>query len=312
MMKVLVTGGSGLVGHGVKYNEKLYKDYEFVYISSKMYDLTDYVQVEEMFKKYQPDYVLHLAAYVGGLYYNIKNSVEMFENNMLMSINIIRYSYKYGVKRVMSCLSTCIFPEKMTYPLNEDQLHEGKPYHENEAYAYAKRMTESLTRFYNSQYGTKFVCAIPTNIYGEHDNFNIEQGHVIPGLIHKCYLAKKNNQPFVVFGNGSAQRQFIYSTDLAKLMLEILLNTEQTDPILLTVPKEMEVKISEVALRIAQEFDYSENLVFDVSFSNGQLVKTADNSKLATLYPDYPFIPLQEGIPKAVKWFIENYEMARK
>lgn len=312
METILVTGGYGLVGHAIQKKALGYPNDKFVYISSKMYDLTDAVQVEAMFEKYRPDHVLHLAAYVGGLYYNIKHSVEMFENNMLMSIHIMRCCYRYKVKRLMSCLSTCIFPEKMTYPLNEEQLHDGKPYCENEAYAYAKRMMESMTRFYNTQYGTKYVCVIPTNIYGEFDNFNRDQGHVIPSLVHKCYMAKKEKQPFVIFGNGSALRQFILSDDLATLMLHVLLQTEETDPLLLTVPKEREVSIRSVATAIAKEFDYSENLVFDEGYSNGQLVKTADNSKLARLCPDFPFVGLEEGIRLTVQWFVDNYEIARK
>ena len=128
-----------------------------------------------------------------------------------MNDNVLSCSHKYGIKKVVSCLSTCIFPDKTTYPINETMLHNGPPHLSNDAYAYSKRMLEVQSKAYQEQYGDNFICVIPTNIYGENDNYNLENAHVIPALIHKCYNAKKNNKKFIVCGTGSPLRQFIYS-----------------------------------------------------------------------------------------------------
>ena len=123
------------------------------------------------------------------------------------------------VAKLVSCLSTCIFPDKTTYPIDETMLHTGPPHSSNAGYAYAKRMIDVLNRCYNEEYGCQFTSVIPTNIYGPHDNFNLEDSHVIPGLIHKACIAKDAGADFVVWGSGTPLRQFIYSNDLAKLMI---------------------------------------------------------------------------------------------
>ena len=128
------------------------------------------------------------------------------------------------VKRLVSCLSTCIFPDKTTYPIDETMVHNGPPHSSNEGYAYAKRMIDVMNRCYASEYGCCFTSIIPTNIYGPHDNFSIEDGHVIPGLIHKCYLAKRDGTPFTIWGSGAPLRQFICSSDLAALTVWVLRN----------------------------------------------------------------------------------------
>ena len=120
------------------------------------------------------------------------------EKNILINMNVLKVCHEIKVKKLVSCLSTCIFPDKTSYPIDETMLHDGPPHTSNDAYAYAKRMLEIQSKAYQQQYDDNFICVIPTNIYGEHDNYSIECGHVIPALIHKCYLAKQENKPFVV------------------------------------------------------------------------------------------------------------------
>ena len=216
------------------------------------------------------------------------------------------------VKKVVSCLSTCIFPDKTTYPINESMLHNGPPHTSNDAYAYAKRMLEIHSKAYQEQYGDNFVCVIPTNIYGPHDNYSLEDGHVIPALIHRCYLNKHNNEKFMVRGTGKPLRQFIYSEDLARLIMWVLEKYEDKESIILSVGEKDEVSISDVARNIAKAYNYEHMIEFDSSFSDGQFKKTADNNKLMNLYGDYKFISIENGIKRSVKWFIENYEKCRK
>lgn len=310
-MKILITGGSGLVGSAIKSISNNYQ-YKFIFSSSKDCDLTNYDETLKYFKEKQPDYIIHLAANVGGLFKNMNQKVDMFEKNILINLNVIKVAHEIKVKKLISCLSTCIFPDKTTYPINETMLHNGPPHFSNDAYAYAKRMVEIQSNAYNQQYNDNFICIIPTNIYGPFDNFNLNDAHVIPALIHKCYLAKKENKPFVVAGSGKPLRQFIYSDDLAKLILYVLEKYDEKSSIILSVDEKDEVSINKIATLIAKEFDYLDKLVFDETLPDGQYKKTADNTKLKNLISDYKFINIEEGIKITVEWFNYNYDFLRK
>ena len=311
MKKVLVTGGSGLVGYGIQ-KIKHDSNHEFIFLSLEDCDLTNYNETKVLFDFHKPDYVIHLAAFVGGLFKNMNFKVDMYEKNTLINCNVLKCCHEVGVKKLVSCLSTCIFPDKTSYPINESMLHNGPPHNSNDAYAYAKRMLEVQSKAYQEQYKDNFVCVIPTNIYGENDNYSLEDGHVIPALIHKCYLAKQNNEKFIVRGTGKPLRQFIYSTDLAKLMLWVLESYDEKDSIILSVGEEEEMSIGDVARLVAKEFDYEHMMAFDDSYSDGQFKKTADNSKLMSLYSDFKFTNMEEGMRNSVKWFIDHYDICRK
>eukprot|EP00494_Astrolonche_serrata_P028747 UN29014 len=237
-----------MVGHGVKVvSEQRKKDGknkdEYFFVDKSEGDLTKMEDVEKLFEKYKPTHVLHLAAMVGGLYSNMKYPVQFLNKNLDMNNNIMKASHKYKVEKLVSFLSTCIFPDKTTYPIDETMIHNGPPHTSNAAYAYAKRLLDVSNHAYNQQYGNCFTAVIPTNIYGQNDNFSIKDGHVIPALIHKCYLAKKNNTDFTAFGSGKPLRQFIYSEDLARLVIWVVENYTEIDPIILSVDEKDEVSI---------------------------------------------------------------------
>ena len=221
---ILVTGGTGLVGMAIRevVEKESNDEEEWIFIGSKDADLRELKETRALFERVKPTHVIHLAAFVGGLFRNLKYKTEFWRYNTAMNDNVMLCCKEYNAKKLVSCLSTCIFPDKTSYPIDETMLHDGPPHRSNEGYAYAKRMIDVLNRCYNAQYGCKFTSVIPTNIYGKHDNFSIQDGHVIPGLIHKCYLAKKNGSDFTVWGTGKPQRQFIYSLDLAKLMIWVM------------------------------------------------------------------------------------------
>jgi GDP-L-fucose synthase len=218
----------------------------------------------------------------------------------------------YQVKKLVSFLSTCIFPDKTTYPIDESMLHDGPPHPSNEGYAYAKRLIDTMNRAYAEEYHCNFTSIIPTNIYGPHDNFSIESGHVIPGLIHKCYLAKLHNTPFTIWGSGTPLRQFVYSRDLAELTVWVMRDYHEPDPITLSVDEQDEVSIKDVALAVASAMQFHGDIVFDTTKADGQFKKTAANHKLRKYRPEYQFTTMQDGIQQAVDWFIANYEQARK
>lgn len=310
MKTILVTGGSGLVGCGIRDVQHLYPDYKFVFVNSKDADLTSFDSTNALFERIKPEFVIHLAACVGGLFKNMNNKVEMLEKNLMINYNVVHCCYKNKVEKLIACLSTCIFPDKTTYPINESMLHNGPPHDSNDAYAYAKRMLEIHCKAYRENYGVDYQCVIPTNIYGPNDNYHLEDAHVIPALIHKCYLAKEKNEPFIMRGTGKPLRQFIYSLDLAKLIMWTFENNQ--DPtIILSVPEDKEVTIEHVARLIARGFNYEDQLKFDSNFSDGQYKKTADNSLLAS-QTSFEFTSIEKGIEESIKWFVDNYDMARK
>ena len=234
----------------------------------------------------------------------------MLEKNILINMNVLKAAHVIGVKKLVACLSTCIFPDSTIYPIDETILHLGPPHNSN--HAYAKRLLETHCKAYQEQYGDNFVCVIPTNIYGSHDNYHLEDAHVIPALIHKCYLAKKESKPFVVAGSGKPLRQFIYSQDLGKLIMWILLNYDKVEPIILSVGEKEEVSIGQVAKLIAKKFNYLDSMIFDESKPDGQYKKTASNAKLMSLIGDYEFIDIEKGINDTIKWFEANYDKCRK
>ena len=311
-MKILITGGSGLVGSAIKSLSKNNDKHQFIFLNSKDCDLKNFEDTNKLFKEINPEYIIHLAACVGGLYKNLNNKVQMLEDNLLINFNVLKSAHLNNIQNCISCLSTCIFPDNTTYPINEDMLHDGKPHDSNYSYAYAKRLLEIHSRAYCEQYGRNYICVIPTNIYGPNDNFNLQDAHVIPALIHKCYLAKKNNSKFVVMGSGKPLRQFIYSEDLAKLIVNVIENYNGNQSLILSVGDKNEISIRDVALLIANEFDYEKNLVFDTYFEDGQYKKTADNTKLIKLIGNYKFKSIQNGIKETIDWFKNNYKICRK
>lgn len=305
MQSILVTGSTGLVGNAIRNISCRYPNYEFIYISSKDYDLTKMDETINMFRKYNPTFVLHLAACVGGLYKNMNNKVEMFEKNVSINYNVVKCCHDFKVKKLIACLSTCIFPDKTTYPIDETMLHEGPPHTSNDAYAYAKRMLEVHCKTYRENFNDNFICIIPTNIYGKYDNFDLENGHVIPSLIHKCFLAKQQNIDFVIRGSGKPLRQFIYSEDLAILILWVLENYNEN--IILSTHETDEISIEDAARLIARAYNYEERMVFDTTYSDGQYKKTVCTQKLRHHFPSFCFTSIEEGIQNTVKWFIENH-----
>ncbi|KAK7071844.1 GDP-L-fucose synthase [Halocaridina rubra] len=169
-----------------------------------------------------------------------------------------------------------------------------------------------MNRAYNQQYGCNFTAVIPTNVYGPHDNFNLEDGHVLPGLIHKVYTAKKNETPFTVWGTGKPLRQFIYSIDLAKLMIWVLRDYKEISPIILSVDEKDEVSIKEAAEMVVEAFNFKGEVIYDSTKSDGQFKKTASNAKLRKYLPNFNFTPIRQGIKETVDWFQDNYDTARK
>lgn len=337
---ILVTGGNGLVGKAIQEiafdpkTEPAFRaadDEKWIFVSSKDADLRNPEQTDKLFAKYKPTHVIHLAAIVGGLFKNMAHNLTFLRENVLINDNVLFSAHKYKVSKVISCLSTCVFPDekevKNIYPLTEKKIHLGPPHPSNFGYSHAKRLIDIQNRAYKQEFGCNFTSAIPTNVFGKFDNFDLEDSHVIPGLIHKCYLADRDGLTFRPMGSGTPLRQFIYSKDLAKLFVWMLRNYDDVEPLILSVPEEQEVSIRSVVEGVVKALErnreakrandpsippFNFKTEWNTSAADGQFRKPASNAKLASLLEksgvDFTFTKFEDALQETVDWFIESYD----
>ena len=301
--KILVTGGYGLVGS--EFNKPNY-----IPLSSSEADLRIRDEVDNVLEKIKFDGIIHCAAKVGGVGGNMAYKGEFFYDNIMMNTNIIESARQHNIGNMVVFLSTCVFPDKVDYPLTEKKIHLGPPHFSNDAYAYAKRMADIQIRAYREQYGLNYKSVIPTNIYGPNDNYNIENGHVLPSLIHKCYLARENKTPLTIWGTGNPLREFIFSKDVAKLTEWVLENYDEPEPIILSTSEEISIK--NVVDIIVELMNFKGEVIWDKSKPDGQFRKPSDNGKIKSYLPDFKFTPLYDGLKYTIDFFEKNYNNVRK
>jgi len=300
--KILITGGYGLVGS--QFVGDQYKKF-----SSSEYDLRRIKEVEKLFLN-DFNKIIHCAGRVGGLGGNMKYKGEFFYDNIVINTNVIEAARLKGITQLVAFLSTCIFPADVEYPLTEDKIHLGPPHYSNDAYGYAKRMADIQIRAYKEQYGLDYKCVIPTNIYGPHDNFDTQNGHVLPSLIHKCYIARETNTPLTIWGSGKPLREFIFSRDVAQLTEWVLNNYNEKEPIIFTTAEEISIK--EVVGIIVELMNFKGKVIWDTHKPDGQYRKPSNNNKIKKYLPDFKFTSLYEGLEETINWFEDHYDMARK
>jgi GDP-L-fucose synthase len=302
---LLVTGGSGMVGNAIK--EILPNAF---FISSEDCDLRSEQDVRYMFKHLKPTKVIHLAAKVGGVKANLEQLGQFYADNICINTNVLHYSMIYKVEKVLSLLSTCIYPNIVSYPLTEEQIHNGPPHESNFGYAYAKRMIDVQSRAYRKQYGCNFITAVPNNLFGEHDNFNLNNSHVIPAIIRKMYDAKNNNEDVMLWGDGTPLREFTYSKDLAQILLFLLDKYNEETPI--NIGNTNEYSIKQIADLIALQLSYEGKIIWDKCKPNGQFKKPSDNSKLINLgWNVNKYTNINKSLTNTCEWFKLNYPNIR-
>jgi GDP-L-fucose synthase len=295
----LITG-KGLVGSKLTGEKKIGREF----------DLRSKKQTQMLLNYYRPKEVIHTAAKVGGIMSNMKNKACYFYDNLMINTNIIEECKNYNVEKLVVFLSTCIFPDEVQYPLTESKIHDGPPHDSNYGYAYSKRMADIQLRSIREQYNLNYKSVIPTNIYGENDNFSLSEGHVIPMLIHRMHLAKENNKDFIVWGTGKPKREFIYSKDVAELTEWVIDNYKEKEPIIFS--NSQEVSIEDLVDLLVQEFNFKGRVIFDKDKPDGQFRKPSDNHKIKKYIPDFKFTPIEKGLKNTIEWFIENYPNIRK
>ena len=297
-MKILVTGGSGLVG---KYLQDILP--EAIYVSSSAYDLTKMSDVREMMIDFEPNVVIHLAARVGGIMDNINYPVDYLEENVLMNTNVLKACHEFDVGRVISILSTCIYPDVLdTYPIKEDKLFDGPPPPTNFAYGFAKRCMAAHIDSYIRQYDKKWCYLIPCNLYGEYDKYEEHHSHFVSALIKKIYEA---DGEITLWGTGKPLRQFMYSGDLARV-IKYMIDNDIVDNF--NVAPDEVYSIDEIA-NIGKKSCLKDELVvnYDNTKPDGQFRKDVDSSKLLSVLEDFEFVTLEEGIKKTYDTFSKEY-----
>jgi GDP-L-fucose synthase len=307
-MKILVTGSNGLLGMSLK--KILGSDH--IYHTRNDCDLSNYESTYSYLSKLKNDFnidtIIHCAAKVGGVLNNINNNDNFFDENLKINSNVINSAHILGIENFVNILSTCIFPSiPNSYPLTADQIDIGPPHNSNSGYSYAKRLSGYQTKIIRQFTNKNWISVVPTNIYGPNDNFNLENSHVIPALIHKAYLAKKNNDNFTVWGDGKTLRQFIYVDDLSNLIIWVLKNWNSEIPFMAT--DNNEIQLLEIIKIICDKFEIpNEKIVFDLSRPSGQYRKPAKS--------DIPFdiklTPIECGLTKTIDWFTLNYNILKK
>ena len=310
--KVLVAGSTGMVGSAILRNLKS-QGYENIYSAPRShFDLTKQEDVERYFHANEPEYVFLAAAKVGGIVANQKYTADFIRDNLLIQTNIIDAAYRYGVKKLLFLGSSCIYPKFPNIPITEDQLMTGSLEPSNDSYAIAKIAGIKMCQAYREQYGFNAISAMPTNLYGPNDNFDLETSHVLPALMRKCHEGKDRldhdlGGPFipniVLWGDGSPKREFLHVEDLAEACVFLMKNYDQAEHI--NVGTGEDISIKELAETIADVVGFEGEFVWNTDKPNGTPRKLLDSSKINSL-GWYPTIGVRRGIKQTYDWYLEN------
>ena len=313
MKRVFVAGHRGMVGSAIVRQLKNAGGYEIVSRDREELDLTDQVAVREFFQSEKIDQVYLAAAKVGGIHANNTYPAEFIYENLMMECNIIHEAYAAGVKELLFLGSSCIYPKLAQQPMVESELLKGHLEPTNEPYAIAKIAGIKLCESYNRQYGVDYRSVMPTNLYGENDNFHPENSHVIPAMMRRFHEAKqRGDNEVVVWGTGTPMREFLYVDDMAAACVHVM-NLEQsaysehTDPMMshINVGTGVDCTIRELAETMKQVTGFEGEIVFDTSKPDGTPRKLMDVSRLERLGWNAS-VSLSDGLAMTYEWFLAN------
>jgi GDP-L-fucose synthase len=292
--KIYIAGHRGMVGSAILRKLESEGFSNFVLKNSSELDLRDQSQVSKFFRENTPEYVFVSAAKVGGILANNNYKAEFLYDNLMIQNNLVHNSYLNKVKKLLFLGSSCIYPKECSQPMKEEYLLTGKLEPTNEPYAIAKIAGIKMCDSYRDQYGCNFISAMPSNLYGPNDNYDLQNSHVIPALIRKFQEAKETDSGKVmVWGTGKPRREFLHVEDLADALYFLMLNYHE--PGFINVGSGEDLTIIELAEIIKKEVGYAGNLVFDKSKPDGTMRKLLDVSRINKLGWQ-PKISLEEGI----------------
>lgn len=309
--RILVTGSGGVLGQAFKAIAPDYPEYEWVFWTSRDCDLTSRLSVDEKFIIWmdeKPDYIIHCAAISGGVGVSKNHPATLLGDNVLMSINILEAARFANVKKVVMSLSSGMYPLPYLdiYPdwdgrVDESMIHLGPPHESNYAYAHAKRLIEPLIRSYREEYGLNAIGLVPNGIFGEHDNFNLEDCNMTAALIRKFYEASTTGGAVEIWGDGTPLRELTYAKDLARAYMWCLRYYDEPD--ILNVGNTEERSVNEIALMLGYVFGMDiERIKWNPSKPSGPYRKPTDNSKFIKL-SGFTYTPFEEALKATVDWY---------
>lgn len=277
--KIFIAGHRGMVGSAIQ-RKLIQEGYQHLIVrNSRELDLRNSIEVEEFFRQEQPEYVFLAAAKVGGIMANNTYRAEFLYENLMIQNNVIHCAWKYGVKKLLFLGSSCIYPKLAPQPLKEEYLLTGLLEPTNEPYAIAKIAGIKMCDAYRTQYGCNFISAMPTNLYGPNDNYDLEKSHVLPALIRKFHEAKRQQLPEVVlWGSGTPLREFLHVDDLADACHYLMKTYNEAGLVNIGVGHDLSIK--DLALLISDILGYRGNIVHDLSKPDGTPRKLMDVGKL--------------------------------
>ena len=302
-MKILVAGGSGLVGSAIV-RELQKTDLDVYGVSSKNVNFLDRNSTFEFISDYKPDVIIDAAAKVGGIGGNDAYPVEFLSQNIQIQCNLMDAAHNASVSKFVFLASSCIYPRDCPQPIKEEYIMTGKLEESNSAYAIAKLSGIELIKSYRKQFSHKWISIMPTNIYGPNDNFDLETSHVFPALIRKFIDAKNSNlESIMLWGTGNPKREFLHADDLARAIIKCLDSYDSDDQI--NIGTGVDVTIKNLAEKIALATGYQGEIKWDTSRKDGTPQKVLDISKITSLGWS-PSIDLDEGIETTINWYLEN------
>lgn len=305
--RILVTGGSGLVGWALRAElEKRGARNMFAPRSSE-YDLRDPVDTEKLFKETKPHLVFSLAAKVGGILDNKNYPADFYFDNIRIGAYTMDASAKHKVEKLISLGAGCGYPLKLPEPLREEDFWDGFPQGESAPYSLAKKMLVIQGIAYRQQYGLKAITLIPSNLYGANDNFNLEQAHAIPALVRKVYEAtQKNTNRFEVWGDGSAKRDFVHAADVGVAMVEAALHYDGTLPLNIAYGKQHPIR--SVVENLIEISGFKGEIFWNTDMPSGQSSREFSMENVRKHLPTYrPKIELKDGLKQTYDWLAANY-----
>lgn len=306
--RIYVAGHRGLVGAAIMRRLRHDGFYNLITATSRELDLREQAAVRAFFADQRPDYVFLAAAKVGGILANDSYPAEFIYDNLMMEANIIDAAYRNGVRKLLFLGSTCIYPKLAPQPLKEEYLLSGPLEPTNEWYAVAKIAGIKLCQAYMRQYRARFISAMPTNLYGPGDNFDLEKSHVMPALIRKFHEAKIAGAPsVVVWGTGTPLREFLHVDDCARACVFLMEHYEDAD--IVNIGTGSDIPIGELASLVKKVVGYGGEIIFDTSKPDGTPRKLVDTGRINSL-GWVPEIGLEDGIANAYRWFLDNVNAA--
>jgi len=300
--RVTVTGGSGFLGSILVPKLRSRGCQAVAVPRSRDYDLVDNEAVKRLYRDSRPDIVIHLAARVGGIGANQANPARFFYENLMMGAQLMEQARLHGIEKFVAVGTVCCYPKHTPVPFREDDLWNGYPEETNAPYGLAKKMLLVQSQAYRSQYGVRSIFLLPVNLYGPGDNFNLTTSHVIPALIRKCVEAQaRGNTEIVVWGTGSATREFLYVDDCAEAILLATEGYDKAEPV--NVGAGFEISIKKLVSLIAELTGFQGTIVWDTGKPDGQPRRWLDTSRAKAEFGFEAHTTLDEGLRRTIDWF---------